>query len=92
MVNPGDARRRWFGSLFLILAIGMLIWGQTVLKPRLEGLVFIAYWLACIAFTGLAVLIAMLDLLIVRQRGRKEQRELLDRAWKKVPSDQEGPE
>lgn len=74
-----DARRRWFGLLFLLLAAGMLIWGQTVLKPHLRGLVFIAYWLGCFAFTGMAMLTALLDLWIVRTRSRRERRELIER-------------
>ncbi|PYM10190.1 MAG: hypothetical protein DME18_16775, partial [Verrucomicrobia bacterium] len=60
--NPADARRRWFGVFFLIIAVGMLVWGQTFLKPYLEGLGFIVYWLACMGFTGLAMLSALLDI------------------------------
>ena len=45
----------------------MLIWGQTILKPYLEGMGFVLYWLACLAFTGLALLTALLDIW-VRQR------------------------
>jgi hypothetical protein len=79
MPDVADARRRWFGLLFHLLAAGMLIWGQTLLKPHLRGLVFVVYWLGCFAFTGLALLTALLDLWIVRLRSRRERRELLER-------------
>jgi hypothetical protein len=80
MSNPLDARRRWFGLFFLFIALGMLIWGQTILKPHLKGLGFIFYWLLCFAFTLLAMLTALLDFWIVRHRSREAQRDLLDRA------------
>jgi hypothetical protein len=57
MSNPLDARQ-WFG-LFLFIALGLLIWGQTILKPHLKGL--------GLSFTGsfcllmLAMLTALLD-------------------------------
>ena len=63
---------------YLLVAGALLVWGQTVLEPYLgRGLVFIAYWLVCFLFTGLAVLMALLDLWIVRRRGRLEEQRLL---------------
>ncbi len=79
MANSADALRRWFGLFFLTVAAGMLIWGQTVLKPHLEGFLFIVYWVACFLFTFLAILTALLDLRATRQRTEAEQRELLER-------------
>src|SRR5256885_16639383 len=75
--NAVDARRRWFGVFFLILAAGMLIWGQTFLKPYLEGVGFVIYWLACMGFTALAMLTALLDIWAIRRRTRDQQRDLL---------------
>ena len=77
MSNPADARRRWFGLFFLFMAIGMLIWGQTILKPHLESIGYVLYWLGCFAFTLLALVIALVDFWIVRQRTRKAQHELV---------------
>ena len=74
--NPADARRRWFGVFFLIIAAGMLIWGQTYLKPWLSGLGFVIYWLGCLGFTGLAMLTALLDIWAVRRRTRDQHRDL----------------
>ncbi len=86
MSNPADARRRWFGLFFLFVAAGLLIWGQTLLKPHLKGLLFIGYWLACLGFTLLALLTALLDMMVVRYRIRKSHRELLEKTWNKIDS------
>lgn len=75
--TPADARRRWFGACFLIIAAGMLVWGQTFLKPHLDGLGFVLYWMACLGFTGLAMLTALLDIRAVRRRTREQQRDLI---------------
>ena len=86
MPDPAEARRRWFGLLFLVLAAGMLIWGQTVLRPRLQGLLFFAYWGACFILTGLAMVTAILDLRATRRRSTAERRELLERTWQDIES------
>ena len=86
MPGPADARRRWLGLVFLLIAGGMLTWGLTVLSGALKGLTFILYWLTCFAFTGLALLTALLDLVIVRHRQREEQRDLIVRAIEDLES------
>jgi len=86
MPGPADARRRWFGLFFLLIAGGMLIWGLTVLAGSLKGMGFIIYWLVCFAFTGLALLIALLDLIVVRHRQREEQRDLIVKAIEDLES------
>jgi type VI protein secretion system component VasK len=80
MQRPVDARRRWFGLLFLILAVVMLVWGQTWLKPHLHGGGYVCYWLVCMVLTWLAVAIAWLDLRSIRRRQREQQRALINRA------------
>jgi hypothetical protein len=70
-----DNKRRWWGLFCLIMAIGLLAWGQTLLKPHLVGLVYLVYWLSCFAFVAFAILIALFDLWVVnlrRQSGRPE--------------------
>src|SRR6266542_5001303 len=51
MPNSADAWRRWFGLLFLALAFGLLIWGQTVLRQKLHGISFLIYWSFCFVMT-----------------------------------------
>ena len=89
LANPADVRRRWFGVFFLLIAAGMLIWGQTILKPHLEGLGFVLYWLACMTFTGLALVTALLDIWAVRRRTREQQRDLLQRIFDEGESHKE---
>ena len=87
--NPADVRRRWFGVFFLLIAAGMLIWGQTILKPYLAGIGFVLYWLACMAFTGLALVTALLDIWAVRRRTREQQRDLLQRIFDEAEANEE---
>jgi membrane protein implicated in regulation of membrane protease activity len=87
--NPADVRRRWFGVFFLLIAAGMLIWGQTILKPYLVGIGFVLYWLACMAFTGLALLTALLDIWAVRRRTREQHQDLLQRIFDEGESPEE---
>jgi hypothetical protein len=67
--RPSDRRRRWFGLFFLLMAGIMLLWGATWLKPYLQGLGYLLYWLGCFAFTLLAMLTALLDLWVIRKRA-----------------------
>jgi len=90
-VHPADARRPWFGMFYLIVATGMLIWGQTFLKPHLVGAGFVIYWLVCMGFTGLAMLTALLDIWAVRRRTRDQQRDLLQQIFDENDSEREDP-
>lgn len=87
MLTPADDRRRWWGSFFLGGAASLLICGQTVLKPYLEDVGYLLYWLACIAFTWLAIFTALLDFLAVRRQSRQERKELLQRALEEINTD-----
>lgn len=70
----------------------MLLLGQTVLKESLgQGIVFVLYWLICIALTGLAFLVALLDFWIIRRRGRVEQQDLLKEAMEDIDFSGEKP-
>jgi len=79
MSTFADARRRWFGAFFLVLAGGMLVWGQTWLQPYLTGWSFVVYWAACFMLTASAMVVALLDMRMVRRRMEQEHRELLRR-------------
>lgn len=77
MQTPADALRRWLGLFCLTMAGGMLIWGQTVFKPHLDGIGFLIYWAVCFLFTFAAIGIALVDMRAVRQRVRAEQEALI---------------
>ena len=87
MSNSADALRRWLGLFCLAVAAGLLIWGQTILKPLLDGLAFVLYWGICFLFTFAAIVIAMLDMRTVRQRTRREQAELIQKTLEKIEAE-----
>ena len=62
MPNSVDSMRRWLGLLFLALAFGFLVWGQTVFRERLNAMAFLDYWYCCFLFTKAAIIGALLDL------------------------------
>ncbi|MBI3882256.1 MAG: hypothetical protein HY301_19635 [Verrucomicrobia bacterium] len=84
MSMSSDAKRRWLGVMFLAIATGLLIWGQTVFQPWLHGLAFIAYYGICFFFTLLAIGTALADIWILRRRTRRERRELIERTLGKA--------
>jgi len=79
--------RRWFGLLFLALAFGMLVWGQTVLRERLKGVPFLIYWSVCFVFTLAAIITALLDVRATRKRARREHEELIQRTLDEIDRD-----
>ena len=91
MFSSADALRRWLGMFCLAVAAGLLIWGQTILKPYLEGVVFLVYWFGCFAFTMATIGIALLDVWAVRRRSRQERRELLARTLQEVQTQERPP-
>ena len=84
MVLDASTRRRWFGALVLALALVMLLCGETVLKDKLGNVAFIFYWLLCIGFTSLAILVAFLDARALRHQTRQQQRELFEATLKEI--------
>jgi membrane protein implicated in regulation of membrane protease activity len=86
MASNATARRRWLGILFLGCAALMLVAGQTILQNCLRDLAFLAYWIVCFGFTGLAVAVALLDARANRHRLRDERRALLQTTLKDIQS------
>ncbi len=81
-----DNARRWIGAIFLTIAVLMVVLGQTVFEGNLRDLkfTFMVYWIACFGFTLMAVVIALLDVWIVRRKSRELERELIEETWNKV--------
>jgi hypothetical protein len=86
MLTALDRRRRWFGAFFLILSVGMLIWGSTLLNGYLmrHPAQFVVFWGTCASFTGLALINALLDMVIMRKRTRDEQVALAEKSFAEV--------
>ena len=75
-------QRRVIGAIFVLLAIAMLICGQTIPPGRLSPLGFLMYWLICLVFTCLAIVIAFRDARDMQQKVQREHRALLDETLK----------
>lgn len=80
-------RKRGMG--FLIVAVIMLILGETVLRHSLSKVPFVLYWLACLIFTGLAIIFAFLDVAGVQRVAREQQRELLEKTIEQIARQKE---
>src|SRR5687768_1822159 len=95
MAVKSDLRRRWLGAIFLAIAAGMVIAGQTFLRDRLQPAGFLLFWLVCLGFTLLAIFVAFLDVFAIRQRTRDEQRALFEETLKDIArsadADRAGP-
>ena len=89
MLTRADARRRSVGLFFLLLAVVMVIWGQTLLKPYLQQLTYVLYWLVCMFCLLVAVAMALLDLWVMRRRNRCQQEELYKRALMEIELEQD---
>lgn len=84
MSNKTKTRRRWFGVVCIVVAIVMLIAGETVLKAKLAGVALLCYWMACLILTALAALAAIVDAARVSQEHKAEQRSLLEETLRKI--------
>lgn len=87
MGPDATARRRRFGVLMLMAALLMLVAGETVLKSRLKDLGFLLYWLGCLVFTGIAIVVAYIDARSLQLRGRREARKLLENTLDEIQND-----
>ncbi|MGO8931487.1 MAG: hypothetical protein ACLQU3_31925 [Limisphaerales bacterium] len=87
MALDATARRRWFGALVVLAALGMLIGGETVFDGKLRGLAFVFYWLVCLAFTGLAIVIAFLDARALRHQTRQAHHDLFAATLKQIETE-----
>lgn len=71
----------------LVLAIGLLIAGETLLEGWLGPLGFILLWTVCFVLTAAAIVIAFADARATAARTVREQRELFDSTLKKIPDE-----
>jgi len=66
--------------LLIGAALLLMVCGSTVLQPALDPrerpVWFILFWFACAWLTVTAILLAFLDLLMLRTAARKAQRDL----------------
>jgi hypothetical protein len=77
------------GLVFLIIAVIMLILGETVLRSSLARMPFVLYWTACFVVTALAIVFAFLDVAGVQRQAREQQRELLEKTIREISRQKE---
>jgi hypothetical protein len=78
-MSPTDRWRRSLGLVFLAVSLLLLVGGFTNAGDSLRGATFLVYWLACAVSAIFALFIALIDLAVVRARGRAERQELAHR-------------
>ena len=75
-----ERSRRKMMAFFLLVAVVMLVAGLTVLRPWLNPHEhpwrFILYWLVCAWETLLVLLLALLDMLLVRAQARAARKAM----------------
>lgn len=84
MANPFLPPRRWYGLLCLVLGAAMLVWGQTLLKDRLDGKSFVVYWALCFLVTGAALIISLWDSFQLRRQMRAQEKALFKKMLDQV--------
>lgn len=91
MPDSAHRRLRWLSGIFLAAAFAMSVSGLTFLKPRLRDAGFVVYWTGCLAAAGAAIIVALLDLLVVRREARRAQRDLIEDAFRDVSKEPPRP-
>jgi membrane protein implicated in regulation of membrane protease activity len=71
----------------MAISLVMLVAGMTVLKDRLQGLLFIYYWLLCAMFTCVTLMIALLDFRATRRRLEQERSQMIQEMLHTVARD-----
>ncbi len=84
MMNETESLRRWLSMCALALAFGMLIWGQMVLQPYLNGVAFDLYWGLCFALSAVSIAMSVLEVRWMLQEVRQQQRTLVRRAMRDI--------
>lgn len=92
-----ERSRRKTMAVCLLVAIVMLVAGLTVLRPWLNWhehpLRFILFWFACAWETLLVLLLALLDLLLIRAQARATRKVFRDDLSKQTtPESPKSPE
>ncbi|HZE12977.1 MAG TPA: hypothetical protein VE086_04400 [Chthoniobacterales bacterium] len=80
--DPGSRRKAMailLGATLMMVALGMFVL-KTWLEPREHPVRFILFWLACGWITVTTLLLALLDILLVRGEARRARQALREKA------------
>jgi hypothetical protein len=82
VIRDQKARRRTMLAL-LVIALALLLAGSTILQaplsPREHPLGFLLFWIACGWLTFTAILLAALDMLMLKLGSRRAKRALREK-------------
>ena len=82
LIRDQKARRRTMLAL-LVVALALLLAGSTILRaplnPREHPLGFLLFWIACGWLTFTVVLLAVLDMLMLKLESRRAERALREK-------------
>jgi len=87
MALDATTQRRWLGAAALLAALAMIVAGQTVIAGRLSAVGFLIYWLVCLGFTGVAIVVALIDLCANQRRLFDEQQKLVQTTLKDIETE-----
>lgn len=76
--------RHWVAGVLIVIAVGMVVLGETVFAGRLKDYDYILYWGACMLVTLLAAFAALFDMATIRRQSRREHHELVEDTFKNV--------
>jgi hypothetical protein len=79
--------RRMLATAFLLLAVSLLLAGETVLKDRLGPVTTLLYWLSCLLVTVAAILCALVDALRSFSQVHRDQRTLLEQTLREIEAE-----
>ena len=66
----------------------MVIGGITVFASGLKDIRFIIYWLICAGLTGLAALIAVMEIFSIRRQSRELEKKLVKETLSPLDDDE----
>ena len=87
MSSGSKSIRRKIGTTCIVIAVAMLIAGETILDGKLRGIPLLCYWLACFIFTAIAAAAAIMEAARVGIEGRNEQRGLIEETIRQIERD-----
>jgi hypothetical protein len=68
-------------AVLLTSAASMLGLGTTLFADRLQGVEFIRYWSWCFIIALAAIVMALLDMVLIRRASRQERRRIFEKGF-----------
>jgi len=79
---------RAIGAILITASCLMVVLGVTVWSAQLQGFRYLLYWSWCFLLLMLTVLVALIDLLMIRRADRRTRRELFRQQFERGDSRQ----